>query len=84
MQKDNNGIECDIYYKFRLLRAAKLNYHVYGKVLAVKYDVVKSRMRLLGTEPFKVYTDHSGTLKSHRTFLLEWIWLNPDIKVWHQ
>src|SRR5688500_10477112 len=48
-------------YQSGLLEAAEKNYPVDDKeLLAIKYALLKFRVRLLGETPFIVYTDHAS------------------------
>ena len=61
MQKYDSGIDRVISYQFRLLKATDMNYPVHDKdLLFIKYDLVKLRLHLLGTERFVVYPDHAS------------------------
>uniref|UniRef100_K3XCB4 Reverse transcriptase RNase H-like domain-containing protein n=1 Tax=Globisporangium ultimum (strain ATCC 200006 / CBS 805.95 / DAOM BR144) TaxID=431595 RepID=K3XCB4_GLOUD len=61
VQKDDGGHERVASYQSRLLEAAEKNYPVNDKeLLAIKYALLKFRVRLLGETPFIVYTDHAS------------------------
>ncbi|POM74722.1 Pol protein [Phytophthora palmivora] len=61
LQKDDGGRERVISFQSRQLKVAERNYSVHDKeLLAMKYDLVKFRVHLLGTRPFVIYTDHAS------------------------
>ncbi|GMG17797.1 unnamed protein product [Phytophthora fragariaefolia] len=61
LQADAEGRERVIAFESRQLKAAEKNYPVHDKeLLAMKYALVKFRVRLLGSKPFVIYTDHAS------------------------
>ena len=61
MQNDTYGAECVVCYQSRQLQPVERNYPVHEKeLLAMKYDLAKFRVCLLGDRPFIVYTDHAS------------------------
>ncbi|POM69240.1 Pol protein [Phytophthora palmivora] len=61
LQKDNEGRERVISFRSRQLKAAGRNYTVHDMgLLAMKYDLVKFRVQLLGSRPIVIYTDHAS------------------------
>ena len=59
--KDVEGRERVISFESRQLKAAEKNYQVQDKeLLAMKYGLFKSRVHLLGSKPFVVYTDDAS------------------------
>ncbi|KAG3189343.1 hypothetical protein PC128_g11797 [Phytophthora cactorum] len=61
LQADAVGRERVIAFESRQLKAAVKNYPVHDKeLLAMKYALVKSRVHLLGSKPYVIYTDHAS------------------------
>ncbi|KAI9906474.1 hypothetical protein PsorP6_002840 [Peronosclerospora sorghi] len=61
LQADDAGRERVIVFESMQLKASERNYPVHDKeLLAMKYDLVKFRVHLLGSKPFVVYTDHAS------------------------
>jgi transposase InsO family protein len=68
MQFDDDGNERVVSYASRQLRAAEKNYPVHDKeLLSMKYALTKFRVYLLGSKPFKVYTDHASLRTAIKT-----------------
>ena len=66
LQTDAAGRVRDIVFKSRQLKAAEKNYPVHVKeLLAMKYELVKFRVHLLGSKPFVVYMDHASYARRH-------------------
>ncbi|KAG3196275.1 hypothetical protein PC128_g7805 [Phytophthora cactorum] len=61
LQADADRRERVIAFDSRQLKAAEKNYPIHDKeLLAMKYDLVKFRVHLLGSKPFVIYTDHAS------------------------
>ena len=61
LQTDVEVRERVIAFESRQLKAAEKNYPAHNKeILAMKYDLVKLRVHLLGYKPILVYTDHAS------------------------
>ena len=63
MQFDTDGVKRVVCYQSRQIQPDERNYPVHDKeILAMKYDLAKFRVYLLGDRPFIVYTDHASLL----------------------
>ncbi|GMF43552.1 unnamed protein product [Phytophthora fragariaefolia] len=61
LQADAEGRERVIAFESRQHKAAEKNYQVHDKeLLAMKYALVKFRVRRLSAKPFVMYTDHAS------------------------
>ncbi|GMF22647.1 unnamed protein product [Phytophthora fragariaefolia] len=61
MQLDAEGLERIVSYQSRQMKPAEMNYPVHDKeLLAMRYDLIKFRVYLLGEQTFAVYTDHAS------------------------
>ncbi|KAE9278194.1 hypothetical protein PF008_g28672 [Phytophthora fragariae] len=61
MQFDAEGHERVVSYQSRQMKPAEKNYPVHDKeLLAMRYDLIKFRVYLLGEQTFAVYTDHAS------------------------
>ncbi|KAE9072555.1 hypothetical protein PF010_g25437 [Phytophthora fragariae] len=80
MQFDAEGHERVVSYQSRQMKPAEKNYPVHDKeLLAMRYDLIKFRVYLLGEQTFAVYTDHASlrtVMKSPHLFQRMARWLS--------